>query len=46
MGNTAAEMFFDEMSTQAVARKFIPQKTVLKPDLIIRASSMKNGHNI
>jgi LacI family transcriptional regulator len=43
MGNTAAEMFFDQVATMTATRKFIPQKTVLKPDLIIRASSLKNG---
>lgn len=39
MGNAAAEMFLGEVT--AKNQKFIPQKIVLKPELIIRASSLK-----
>jgi LacI family transcriptional regulator len=39
MGNAAAEIFLEEIN--AVNEKFIPQKVVLKPELIIRASSLK-----
>lgn len=39
MGNAAAEIFLEEMSSSN--EKFIPQKIVLKPELIIRASSVK-----
>jgi LacI family transcriptional regulator len=41
MGNAAAEMFFDQLLARTNNKKFIPQKTVLKPDLIIRESSMR-----
>lgn len=39
MGNAAAEIFLDEIS--AGERKYIPQKIVLKPELIVRGSSLK-----
>jgi LacI family transcriptional regulator len=39
MGNAAAEIFLDEVS--AGNKKYIPQKIVLNPELIIRASSLK-----
>jgi LacI family transcriptional regulator len=41
MGNSAAEIFLEEMA--AKNKKFIPQKIVLKPELIIRQSSLKKG---
>ncbi|GHN02316.1 LacI family transcriptional regulator [Cytophagales bacterium WSM2-2] len=39
MGNAAAEIFLEEISSDA--QKFIPQKIVLKPELIVRQSSMR-----
>ncbi|HEY3403998.1 MAG TPA: LacI family DNA-binding transcriptional regulator [Ohtaekwangia sp.] len=39
MGNAAAEIFLEEMA--AKDKKFIPQKIVLKPELIIRQSSQR-----
>jgi LacI family transcriptional regulator len=39
IGNAAAEIFLQEIS--AGNEKFIPQKVVLKPELIVRASSLK-----
>lgn len=42
MGNAAAEIFLEEM--EAKGKKFIPQKVVLKPELIIRQSSMKKKY--
>jgi LacI family transcriptional regulator len=39
MGNAAAEIFLEEISS--VNEKFIPQKIVLTPELIIRGSSLK-----
>lgn len=39
IGNAAAEIFLSEIA--ASHTKFIPQKIVLKPELIIRASSIK-----
>jgi len=39
MGNTAAEIFLQEISSDA--EKFIPQKIVLQPELIIRQSSLR-----
>lgn len=39
IGNTAAEIFLEEVSD--TLKKFIPQKIVLKPELIIRQSSLK-----
>jgi LacI family transcriptional regulator len=41
MGNAAAEIFLEQIL--AGNKVFIPKKTVLKPDLIIRKSSLKNG---
>ncbi len=39
MGQAAAESFFEILNSKK--KKFIPQKTVLQPELIIRASSLK-----
>lgn len=39
IGNAAAEIFLEEIS--AGNEKFIPQKIVLTPELIVRASSLK-----
>lgn len=39
MGHVTAELFFELL--KADPKKFIPQKSVLKPELIIRASSQK-----
>jgi LacI family transcriptional regulator len=39
MGNAAAEIFLEEISDDQ--KKFIPQKIVLKPELIIRQSSLR-----
>lgn len=39
MGNAAAEIFLEEISR--AQQKFIPQKIVLQPELIIRQSSLK-----
>lgn len=39
MGNAAAEIFLEEIA--AGNKKFIPQKIVLKPELVVRESSMK-----
>ncbi|HEX6892942.1 MAG TPA: LacI family DNA-binding transcriptional regulator [Chryseolinea sp.] len=39
MGNAAAEIFLEEVLDDD--KKFIPQKVVLKPELIIRQSSMR-----
>jgi len=39
MGNAAAEIFLEEISSDRL--KFIPQKIVLKPELIIRQSSLR-----
>lgn len=41
MGNAAAEIFLEEISS--ANEKFIPQKIVLKPELIVRASSLKKS---
>jgi LacI family transcriptional regulator len=41
MGNAAAEIFLEEVASQN--KKFIPQKIVLKPELIIRQSSLRKG---
>ena len=44
MGNSAAEVFLEEISRKD--KLFIPHTTVLRPELIIRASSLrKNGLN-
>jgi LacI family transcriptional regulator len=39
MGNAAAEIFLEEVSGDE--KKFIPQKIVLKPELVIRQSSQR-----
>lgn len=39
MGNAAAEIFLEEVSDEY--KQFIPQKIVLKPELIIRQSSLR-----
>ncbi|HZI26127.1 MAG TPA: substrate-binding domain-containing protein, partial [Chryseolinea sp.] len=39
MGNAAAEIFLEEVTDDG--KKFIPQKIVLKPELIVRQSSMR-----
>ncbi|GAB3658003.1 LacI family DNA-binding transcriptional regulator [Echinicola sediminis] len=39
MGNVAAELFFELL--KADPKKYVPQKTVLKPELIIRGSSVR-----
>jgi LacI family transcriptional regulator len=41
IGNAAAELFLEQ--TSKGKDKFIPQKVVLKPELLIRASSLKKG---
>jgi LacI family transcriptional regulator len=41
MGNAAAEVFLEEISSKD--KVFIPNTTVLRPELIIRASSLKKG---
>jgi len=43
MGNTAAQLFFEQMKAKASGKKFIPQKIVLTPTLIVRESSLKSG---
>lgn len=40
MGNITAELFFEQIKAN---KKFIPQKVVLKPELIIRESTLKKG---
>lgn len=49
MGNAAAEIFLQEVSDSArksdSLKKFIPQKIVLTPELIIRQSSIKKKIN-
>ncbi|MBT1695708.1 LacI family transcriptional regulator [Fulvivirgaceae bacterium PWU4] len=39
MGNAAAQIFLEEVTSEN--EKFIPQKIVLKPELIVRASSLR-----
>lgn len=39
MGNAAAEIFLEEISSDS--QKFIPQKIVLTPELVVRQSSLK-----
>lgn len=39
MGNAAAQIFLEEITSEN--EKFIPQKIVLKPELIVRASSLR-----
>lgn len=41
MGNSAAEIFLEEISSTRSNQKFIPQKIVLTPELIIRQSSLR-----
>jgi LacI family transcriptional regulator len=41
MGNAAAQIFLEQISTDK--KEFIPQKIVLKPELIVRGSSLKKG---
>jgi LacI family transcriptional regulator len=43
MGNTAAQLFFEQLSAKATGKKILPQKIVLTPTLIIRESSLKSG---
>lgn len=43
MGNAAAEIFLEEINKEDV--KFIPQKIVLKPELVIRQSSLKKKNS-
>ncbi|MFD1003636.1 LacI family DNA-binding transcriptional regulator [Ohtaekwangia kribbensis] len=43
MGNAAAEIFLEEIAVKD--KKFIPQKIVLKPELIIRQSSLRKKPN-
>ena len=49
MGNAAAQIFLDEVSDNSKksdpTKKFIPQKIVLTPELIIRQSSLKKKPN-
>lgn len=40
LGNAAAEIFFEEIAAGSTS-KFIPQKVVLKPELIVRGSSLR-----
>ncbi|WP_350287263.1 LacI family DNA-binding transcriptional regulator [uncultured Croceitalea sp.] len=42
MGHTAANLFFDAL--HAGKKKVVPKKTVLQPELIVRASSLKEKH--
>jgi LacI family transcriptional regulator len=39
MGNAAAQIFLEQIASDQ--KKFIPQKVVLKPELIVRGSSLK-----
>jgi LacI family transcriptional regulator len=39
MGNAAAEIFLEEIADEE--KKYIPQKVVLKPELILRGSSLR-----
>lgn len=41
IGNAAAEIFLEEIAS--AEKKFIPQKIVLKPELIVRESSLRKG---
>jgi LacI family transcriptional regulator len=49
MGNAAAQIFLDEVAESVrksdTVKKFIPQKIVLTPELIIRQSSLKKKIN-
>ncbi len=42
IGQAAAELFFEILNSKK--EKLIPQKTVLQPELIVRASSLKKGN--
>lgn len=42
MGQTAAEMLFDQLNVKTSGKEFRPQKIVLTPTLIIRGSSTRN----
>jgi LacI family transcriptional regulator len=44
MGNAAAELFLHEITGES--RKFISRKIVLKPELIIRASSLRKKDEV
>lgn len=44
MGNAAAEIFLEEVTNRD--KKFTPQKIVLKPELIIRKSSVQSTTNL
>lgn len=39
IGNMAAQLFFEQLNTKG--KKFLPQKVVLKPEIIIRESSQR-----
>ncbi|MBX2963529.1 MAG: LacI family DNA-binding transcriptional regulator [Cyclobacteriaceae bacterium] len=41
MGNATAEIFLEQVG--GLRKPFVPKKTVLKPELIIRKSSLKKG---
>jgi LacI family transcriptional regulator len=41
MGNAAAQIFLEQIASDK--KKFIPQKIVLKPELIVRGSSLRKG---
>ena len=43
MGNAAAEIFLEEIADEE--KKYIPQKVVLKPELIVRESSLRKKHS-
>lgn len=43
MGNTAAQLFFEQLSAKATGKKILPQKIVLTPTLVVRESSLKSG---
>jgi LacI family transcriptional regulator len=45
MGNTAAQLFFEQINAKATGKKVLPQKIVLTPTLIVRESSLKSGKN-
>jgi LacI family transcriptional regulator len=45
MGNSAAEIFLEHIAAAKNKKTVHPQKTVLKPELVIRASSLKKGIN-
>ncbi len=41
MGQTAADMLFDQLNVKASGKEFRPQKIVLTPTLIVRESSLR-----